>query len=83
MIIIRIVLFLQHKEFYISHTYMSFKTLLTHYRTIIDTELQTSLPTYFQRYDHQTPRTSKTCDFVTQGGKRIRPVLAMMYAKEL
>jgi geranylgeranyl pyrophosphate synthase len=62
---------------------MSFKNLLTHYRTIIDTQLQSSLPTYFQRYDHQTPRTSKTCEFVTQGGKRIRPVLAMMYAQEL
>lgn len=62
---------------------MPFKQSLTHYRTIIDTQLQTSLPTYFKRYESQTPRTQSLEWYVTQWGKRIRPILAMMYAQEL
>lgn len=62
---------------------MSFKNQLSDYRNRINSQLASSLPTYFQRYETQTPWTQSLEWYVTQWGKRIRPILAMMYAKEL
>lgn len=61
---------------------MTFKEQLLAYQSIINNSLETTLPRKFNCFETPTPRTQSLQDYVLWWGKRIRPILALMYAEE-
>ena len=61
---------------------MLFKTELSRYASLVESSLQHTIPQTLAEYGDDL-RKRQMHDFVLQGGKRLRPVLAMMMADEL